>query len=407
MKSSHYVVALAALLVAGCDSTSNNLSRTTTGQVLGQSEWKTISPGESVLSFDNPPVPILRYQENKLPSRQQNFYSYSTGSSLYDRVFSENGGFQTPTDTSVETARSAASTETLKSRGIVFNTSAPVRGRVRAGPYAYFQGSGGGVECSAFQLFFDQSIAGLGNFFTAYLRGYYCGSAAQSREKVNADTVAFLGSIFYDGGALNRTRAVTTTQAVAPQTISRQPSAPQTQPQPSTPSSTAALQNTPAPGLLGVGARLRSANGGFQITSRNDRLVTTSNAAGQSARWFGGFFSPPRGSGDSYAGRVLELFPLAMERSIELRESGNNDDIWVHTIRVIRQEPLTVSNETFQVFVIEWRERASGPNQGQFERLRTIWFSPVLGFPLRYRTQNIAGAAVTETSWDVDSITRP
>jgi hypothetical protein len=39
------------------------------------------------------------------------------------------------------------------------------------------------------------------------LRGVWCGPAGQARDKVDADTVAFLSSILFDGGVLNRARA--------------------------------------------------------------------------------------------------------------------------------------------------------------------------------------------------------
>lgn len=218
--------ALALLLIlAGCITNDPNGARTVGGQNLGSGEWRPIAAGESRLSFDNPPGPVMGYQERTLPTRIQQSYRYAAGVALFESS-GTNQSFGEVTSTAIYPIEVVSKDPEVLARRISADLSNIKRGRARTGPYAMVAGTGASFECNLFQLYFEGSIRNYDNgaMYQAYLRGFWCGMPGQSRERVDADTVSFLQSIYFDNGLLNRARAGAT-NSNPPQAQSPQPQA--------------------------------------------------------------------------------------------------------------------------------------------------------------------------------------
>jgi hypothetical protein len=232
-----------AFVLGACVATDPNAARTVDGQVIGSEQWRPITAGESRLSFDNPPAHILSYEERAFSTRVQQGYRTARGAMLFEQS-GTNAAFGEVGDASLQILEITAADNGVRQRGIVARMDSVRRGRVRVGPYAFVSAasSQGNIECNLFQLFFDATIRNFDNgaMYQAYSRGYWCGFSGQKREQVDLDTLAFLQSIHFDGGALNRARAS------APPTSAPQVS-PAPQPAPATAAPSAAPQQRPAP----------------------------------------------------------------------------------------------------------------------------------------------------------------
>jgi hypothetical protein len=200
----------AILILAGCVANDPNAVRTAGGQVIGSEQWRPITAGESRLSFNNPPAAVLSFEERAFSTRVQQAYRTARGAMLFEQS-GTNAAFGQVGDTSLRILEITLTDNELRARGISARMDSVRRGRVSSGPYAFVQASSSGaaIQCSIFQLMFESSIRNYDNgaMYQAYLRGYWCGLTGQTREQVDSDTQAFLQSILFDGGALNRARA--------------------------------------------------------------------------------------------------------------------------------------------------------------------------------------------------------
>lgn len=397
---------LATVLLAGaCDTSGSNNIKDVTGRVLGTGAPVDVSASESYVSFDETAPAITRYVTLNLPQTSIQTYTFREGYGRYSRTLVESSYYMNTTDTSIKMIDLVLDS-VGKTRGIAADRSATVRGNVRSGRYAYLRGKAGTSECSAYQLMFSNSVVGLISGYTAYMSGYWCGEPDQSRAQVDADTVRFLNSIHYDGGALNRARAAQAPRPASPiPTPTPAATAPTPSPAPSVAAASAPNISRAPIAKIAPGDFLRtSSTGGFRVVSVTRELLTLSNANGQSSRWIAGFFYPPRGTGADYAPWVERLHPLAVGKEAEISEFGNNEDRWTHTVKVLREEPTVIDGQAYPCFVIEMREKATGAAQGNYEVQRTAWYSPDLGAVLRYRSRNVVNGRTT--NWDVDRIER-
>ncbi|MBL8830860.1 MAG: hypothetical protein JNL71_00585 [Rhodospirillales bacterium] len=396
----------AALLAGACDTSAPGNVRDTTGRVLGTGAPVDVPASESFVSFDETAPAITRYVTLSLPQTAIQTYAFREGFGRYSRTLVENSFYMSTTDTSIGMIDLVLGS-VGRTRGIEADRSQIVRGNVRSGRYAYLRGKAGAAECSAYQLLFNHSVVGLNSGYTAYMSGYWCGDPGQSREKVDADTVRFLNSIHYDGGLLNRARAalaprpspIPTPMPAAPAPVA---TAPAPAPAP-VPAPVQAAAGEPA-ARIATGDFLRTATGGFRVTGATPELVTLSNTGGQSSRWIGGFFFLPRGTSAAYAQAVVGMHPLRVGQEAEMHELGGNADRWVHAVKVLREEPIVLADRAYPCFVIEIREKAATPAQGNYEYLRTVWYSPDLGVLLRFRSRNVVDGRTT--NWDIAEIVR-
>jgi hypothetical protein len=211
------------VFLTGCITNDPNAARTVGGQVLGSGEWRPIAAGESRLSFDNPPGPVIGYQERTLPTRIQQSYRYAAGVALFESS-GTNQSFGEVASTAIYPIEAVSKDPEVVARRISTDLSNIKRGRARIGPYAIAAGTGASFECNLFQLYFEGSIRNYDNgaMYQAYLRGFWCGMPGHSRERVDADTVSFLQSIHFDNGLLNRARA-SAPNSTPPQSQSVQP----------------------------------------------------------------------------------------------------------------------------------------------------------------------------------------
>ncbi|MBI3505349.1 MAG: hypothetical protein HY059_10940 [Proteobacteria bacterium] len=383
------------LLLTGCDRNASNVVKDNTGKVLGSGEFAEISASESLVSFDETASPITRYLGLNTPQAILQAYQFREGYGRLSKTLVENSHYLQTTDTSIKMIDLILDSAG-KSAGIEADRSEIVRGAVRSGRYAYVRGKSGTTQCAVYQLPFSQSVSGLWSGYTAYMSGIWCGQPGQTRAEVDAGTVAFLNSIYYDGGTLNRARA-----ASAPSPIpTPKPAAPLPTVAVSPPAVVASGPIAP----IAAGDFLRTSNGGFRVTDAMSGLVTLSNSNGQTSRWIAGFFYPPRGNGAGYASRIEGMRPLRVGQEIQIIESGANDDRWFHTINVLREEPAVLADRTYPCFVLEMREKATGRAQGNYEFLRTVWYSPDLGVVLRFRSRNVVDGRTT--AWDIAEIVR-
>jgi hypothetical protein len=154
---------------------------------------------------------------------------------------------------------------------------------------------------------------------------------------------------------------------------------------------------------IAVGDFLRTSGGGFRVTGASRDLVTLVDPVGRSSSWIAGFFWPSRGTG-AYARWIEGLHPLRVEQEAEINEIGANNDRWIHTVKVLREEPAVLADRTYPCFVIEIRDKATGPAQGNYEVLRTVWYAPDLGVVLRFRSRNVVNGQTT--AWDILEVVR-
>lgn len=204
----HLGVLAGALILAACVTNDPNAAQTVAGQVIGSEQWRPITAGESRLSFDNPPNAVLVYQERSFSTRVQQAFRFNAGGALFEQS-GTNQAFGEVNSTAIYAIEAVASDPEIRARNIAGDLRQVRRGRVRVGPYAIVGASGPSLSCNFFQVHFDGAIRNYdnGSMYQAYLRGYWCGLPGHLRERVDADTLAFLQSIHFDGGALNRARA--------------------------------------------------------------------------------------------------------------------------------------------------------------------------------------------------------
>jgi len=388
-------IVVASLLAACQDS---QVARATDGTAIGiAADWKPVPANEAHFSILGDWSLVTGPWSNRfIQTRNQTSVRISGGSILYesnvgtrvDATPSQNLKVLYETDLKIAEAL-----------GVSMEAGNPRTLSVPFGRIDYAVWRGNGRICIGARIFSDglrDAYAG-GDFYNAYARGSRClGSADQAAPTFEESTLDLFKRVALDKGTANRTRT-SATYLTPPQT-SRANSAVPT------------LGNRPAAsigGPLGVGGRLVVGRGYLQITSRSETLVEFINPAGQGGRWYRGFFVAARNSGGYFVDKIGDLFPLTVGKSVEFQESGLNGDRWVQTVKVVREETLTIDGARYPVFVIESRDKALAPHQGNYEYLRTAWYSTQIGAPLMYRQQNIGRGGTEELFWGVTSIEMP
>jgi hypothetical protein len=150
---------------------------------------------------------------------------------------------------------------------------------------------------------------------------------------------------------------------------------------------------------LGPGARLILNNGPVDIEGVDDESVYTVNARGGRGRWYRGLIflqnSSPRAAITSG-----QLWPLEVGRTATLSERTNWTGAAIaHEIKVMGIEDITINQRTYRVFRITEQVRESPPRRGG-DVVRHYWYSPEIGFSLRYLSEDIGGGPV-QANWRV------
>ncbi len=105
---------------------------------------------------------------------------------------------------------------------------------------------------------------------------------------------------------------------------------------------------------------------------------------------------------------VESLWPLAVGKKAEFEQSyATSPDRWRHSIEILRTEPIVVDERRYRAFVVSHRMKAAGANMDAFERVRTLWYVPEIGWSLRQRETQLAGQPIRMFDWDVLRIVPP
>ncbi|MBI3503829.1 MAG: hypothetical protein HY059_03240 [Proteobacteria bacterium] len=378
--------------LGGCDT--SQMPKGVGGVIIGgAAEWKTVPPGEANFSVVGDWSLITGPWSNRyIATRYQTSVRIDGGSMIYE------SDVNTSKDDPAKKNLQIVYENDLKieqSLGTTLESGNPKTVYAQQTRIDYAIWRGRGRACMGFFIFYQPSLQNYrgGDYYSGYARGTRCvnspGAAADGLEEATLDLAK---RVVFDRGNANKLR----------QPVAQSSAPPQAAAAPVRAASVAAYATS-----LQIGNFLRMKSGGYRVTAKSDQAVTMANPSGATGRWIGGFFIPPRGTGDTYAQDVLGLVPVAVGKSAEFVETGNGTDSWLHTISVVREEQVRVGDETYRTFVIEMREKAGAPSQGSYERLRTAWFAPQLGFPLRYKRQNIAGTNASEIEWEVLEIQPP
>lgn len=178
---------------------------------------------------------------------------------------------------------------------------------------------------------------------------------------------------------------------------------------PEAPSTQAAARPLPAGHVMpAVGTRFVSAGGHFDVVRVEGMTITTVNAANASTMWQVGGLLPLNASSRFDRAIGESIFPLALEKKVSFEQrAAEGTDAWRQTLEVVRNEDLTVDGRTYRTFVLEGRTEAIGPGMAEFVRKRTLWYSPELGWLIRFREEQLAGPPQRMNSWEVVRVVRP
>jgi hypothetical protein len=164
-----------------------------------------------------------------------------------------------------------------------------------------------------------------------------------------------------------------------------------------------------------IGTRFHPSTGGFfEIVSFDSGDIITINAAGNHARWIGGFMGNIGSLSEEDRAQIRALHPLEPGKGVSINTSSvtnrGSNAAYNHQIRVLREELVEVRGGKFQAFVIEWRERNIGQlatrgNPAEF--IRTYWYAPKPGFVVKmdYREEGFAAPAKVKP-WELREISR-
>jgi len=257
------------------------------------------------------------------------------------------------------------------------------------------------------------TIEGAGSGGRSSIDGFYCAAPGTTIDA--ALTHQVLASITVTEDMSRVREPLVAPVAAAPATTPPHIAAPA--PNPAPPAAATARAPTPTPARVAAnlplvgwsaapGTRFVTRTGHFEITGVENGMVTTVNKSENSARWAGGLLGMRvRNSIDPAT--IAQLHPLAVGKEITFEEKGRGEDRWRYTIRVTGTETVTIKEKSYQAFVITARDQSLNPEQGGFDRTRTMWFSPEAGGILKQRVKQDAGPPVNTNSWEVIEIIAP
>jgi hypothetical protein len=129
-----------------------------------------------------------------------------------------------------------------------------------------------------------------------------------------------------------------------------------------------------------VGTIVFPSTGGVVQTERVDGVdVTTVDALHRRTVHSAGFFEPH--DGGRYDRAAVERFwPLRVGKQVTFVERAPDGD-WLHTLRAVRGEIVTVPAGSFDTFVVE--RATSGLGRTHFFATYTYWYAPAAGAIVR------------------------
>jgi uncharacterized lipoprotein len=147
--------------------------------------------------------------------------------------------------------------------------------------------------------------------------------------------------------------------------------------------------------------------GYFAVRSISGNTVHTVNAARSEAEWVGLFFTPTNRAQEFDRAAAESIWPLEIGKSVSFKITGTGASgslgAWQETITVVRQEDLTTEAGQFRTMVVETREQSL---TGPFQAVATRWYSPDIGFVVKYRRVIEQGSG-NESAWTASRIMRP
>jgi hypothetical protein len=154
------------------------------------------------------------------------------------------------------------------------------------------------------------------------------------------------------------------------------------------------------------GTRFVTRSGFFEIVGVENGNTVTVNKSNNTGRWAGGLLGM-RSRGSIEPNVIAQLQPIAVGKEVTFEEKGKGEDRWRYTIRVTGTETVTIKERSYQAFIIVARDQSLNPDQGGFDRTRTMWYSPQAGGILKQRVKQDAGPPVNTNSWEVVDIIPP
>lgn len=160
-----------------------------------------------------------------------------------------------------------------------------------------------------------------------------------------------------------------------------------------------------------VGTRFFTRGRPFEIAGVEGTTVSTwggDDGGYQRAVWFAGGLVRLLMPSNFDRTAVESLWPLAVGKKAEFEQSyATSPDRWRHSIEILRTEPIVVDERRYRAFVVSHRMKAAGANMDAFERVRTLWYVPEIGWSLRQRETQLAGQPIRMFDWDVLRIVPP
>jgi hypothetical protein len=162
-------------------------------------------------------------------------------------------------------------------------------------------------------------------------------------------------------------------------------------------------------GLASVGTHfIREDGAGFRIQGIDSTVVTTVNARGLVMNWQVGGLVPFLNNQPFERENAGKLLPLKVgNKAVFERSAAVGSNRWRHTMEVVRTETIAVAGRDYAAFVVEDRIEGLQESQRGFSMKRTVWFSPDVGWLLKFHEEQLAGPPSEMFSWRVSRIQSP
>jgi hypothetical protein len=153
--------------------------------------------------------------------------------------------------------------------------------------------------------------------------------------------------------------------------------------------------------VASLGTRISvSNNTRYEIDAVEGTSFRTVTARFNSHAWLGACYQAPKDV--VFDMRAADgLWPLQSGKSVSF-ESSRGELRWNNTLRVLKQETVTVRAGTFDAWVIQFEQKSLGSD---FHATVTCWYAPQAGFPVKKRGKVLAGSG-NVTSWEAVRIER-
>ncbi|MBL8669949.1 MAG: hypothetical protein JNK11_04805 [Alphaproteobacteria bacterium] len=155
-----------------------------------------------------------------------------------------------------------------------------------------------------------------------------------------------------------------------------------------------------------VGTRIETQGRGYyQVTRVDGMLVTTANAAGATAQWYGGTFFFDR-SNEVSTDDASAIWRAKPGDKVEVTERRGRDS-WKSDVAFDGAERMTIDGKDYEVLKFTLDRRSVNPDQGgQHVRVR-LWYAPDVGFLVRREIEQVSGPPMRAESWTANRIVVP